>query len=141
MFFMLIVSSADHECCMEGVSTPRNCISRVDPIRSYNQDNMASFFKTVEVMASFSNTLGVITANELINNDATMPVAAFLKAVVRDLKKYMEIQSEANGQRILPIGYGAASCDTRDQELLEYLTAGGEDISIDFWTVGVLSSI
>ncbi|KAL7773253.1 hypothetical protein CFE70_003217 [Pyrenophora teres f. teres 0-1] len=96
---------------------------------------MVSFFKTVGIMASFPNTLGLLAGNELINNDATMPVAGVLKAVVRDLKKYMKLQNEANGQRVLPIGYNAATSSARDQEVLEYLTVGDDEISIDFWAL------
>ncbi|KAE8846310.1 hypothetical protein HRS9139_00877 [Pyrenophora teres f. teres] len=115
------------------VSTPFNAINRLAPNESYNPVTMVSFFKTVGIMASFPNTLGLLAGNELINNDATMPVAGVLKAVVRDLKKYMKLQNEANGQRVLPIGYNAATSSARDQEVLEYLTVGDDEISIDFW--------
>jgi hypothetical protein len=100
---------------------------------------MASFFKTVDTMASFSNTLGLFAGNGLINNDATMRVAPVLKAVVRDLKKYMKLRNEADGQRELPIGCSAASSGARDKEVLDYLTAGNDGSSIDFWAVSTLS--
>lgn len=123
---------------IKAVSTPSNAIRRAAPTESYNPVTMVSFFQTVDIMARFPNTLGLLASNELINNDATMPVAAILKAVVRDLKKYMKIQNETNGQRVLPIGYNAATSSARDQEVLEYLTAGDDEMSIDFWTVSVL---
>ncbi|EUC42228.1 glycoside hydrolase family 72 protein [Bipolaris oryzae ATCC 44560] len=116
------------------VSTPSNSIDRLAPTKSYNPDTVASFFRTVDIIASFPNTLGILAGNELINNDATLPVAAVLKAVVRDLKIHMKLQNEALGQRMLPIGYNAATSGARDQEVLEYLTAGEHETSIDFWT-------
>lgn len=120
---------------MKAVSTPLNSINRLAPTESYNLDTMASYFKTVDTMAGFSNTLGVLAGNELINDDSTMPVAAVLKAIVRDLKKHMQLQNKARAQRILPIGYNAATSSARDQEVLEYLTASHDEASIDFWTV------
>lgn len=123
---------------IKAVSTPSNSISRLAPIKSYNPVTMASFFKTVNIMASFPNTLGILAGNEVINNDVTLPAAAVLKAVVRDLKKHMKIQNKARGQRMLPIGYNAATSSERDQEVLEYLTAGEDLTSIDFWTVSVI---
>lgn len=117
------------------VSTPWNSISRFDPRKSYNPDNMTSFFKTVDVMAGFSNTLGILAANTLVNNDATLPIAAFIKAVVRDLKRYMKVKHEADGQRVLPVGYNAATGSARDKSVLMYLTPGSDDHSLDFWTV------
>jgi len=96
---------------------------------------MTSFFKTVDVMASFPNTLGLLVASALVNNDATMPVAAVIKAAVRDLKQYMQLKHDMEGQRVLPIGYNAATGGARDGRLLDYLTAGGDGASLDFWTV------
>ncbi|KAJ6193538.1 Glucanosyltransferase-domain-containing protein [Bipolaris maydis] len=145
LFIYCIDNTKDHTRVMKlleeagiyvfmAVSTPLNSINRLAPTKSYNPDTMASFFKTVDTMAKFPNTLGVLAGNELINNDATLPVAAVLKAVVRDLKKHMKLQNEACGQRILPIGYNAATSGARDKEVLEYLTVGEDHISIDFWT-------
>ena len=96
---------------------------------------MASFFKTVDLMASFPNTLGLLVASALVNNDATMPAAAVIKAVVRDLKQYMRLKHDAEGQRVLPIGYSAATGGARDGRLLNYLTAGSDGAGLDFWTV------
>jgi hypothetical protein len=124
---------------LKTVFTPSNAINRLTPNESYNHDTMASFFKTVDTMARYTNTLGLLAGDELINNDATMPVAAVLKPVVRDLKKYMKLRNKVNGQRVLPIGYGAATSGARDQEVLEYLTAGEDESSIDFWTVSTVS--
>ncbi|RMZ70087.1 glycolipid anchored surface [Pyrenophora seminiperda CCB06] len=116
------------------VSTPSNSINRMAPKESYNPDAMASFFKTVDIMAEFPNTLGLLVASQLVIKDAMMPVAAVIKAVVRDLKKYMKLKHEAEGQRVLPIGYNAATGSARDKKVLAYLTVGSDVESLDFWT-------
>lgn len=86
-------------------------------------------------MTSFPNTLGLFAGMAVVNNDATIPATAVLKAVVRDLKKYMKLKNEINGQRILPIGYDAAASGARDKQVLDYLTTGDEETSIDFCAV------
>ena len=86
-------------------------------------------------MANYPNTLGLLAASELINNDATLPAVPVIKSAVCDLKRYMKLKSEAIQQRVLPIGYDAAMNGARDMTILRYLAGGGIENSIDFWTV------
>jgi hypothetical protein len=85
-------------------------------------------------MAIFPNTLGVFVASHLINNTQSEGCAPVIRAVVRDLKKYMHLRHQAGGQRLLPIGFGAAEYEG-DRKILNYLTTCGEDSNVDFWTV------
>lgn len=93
-------------------------------------------FKTVDLMAQFPNTLGVLVSHDLINDARSeslcLPVLA---AVVRDVKRYMRLKRDLTGQRILPLGYGAASAGERDKRVLEYLCSPNEESRIDFWAV------
>ena len=86
-------------------------------------------------MANYPNTLGLLVASELVNNDATLSAVPVIKSAVRDLKRYMKLKSEAIQQRVLPIGYDAAMNGARDMTILRYLVGGGIENSIDFWTV------
>jgi hypothetical protein len=85
-------------------------------------------------MARFPNTLGFLIANSLINNISSEICAPVIRAVVRDLKKYMKLKHQATGQRTLPVGFGGGQYDG-DVKVLNYLTDGDESSSIDFWTV------
>jgi hypothetical protein len=96
---------------------------------------MTSFFKTLDVMASYPNTLGLLAGSEVVNNEATLAATPVLKATIRELKKYMKLKKETTGQRVLPIGYDAATSGARDQTILDYLAGGDSESSIDFWTV------
>jgi hypothetical protein len=96
---------------------------------------MTSFFKTLDVMASYPNTLGLLAASEIVNNEATLPATPVIKATVRDLKKYMKLRNEVTGQRVLPVGYDAAMGSARNKMILDYLAGGDSESSIDFWTV------
>ncbi|KAF2756493.1 glycolipid-anchored surface protein 5 precursor [Pseudovirgaria hyperparasitica] len=93
---------------------------------------MRHFFETLDEMAKFPNTLGVMVAYELINDTQSMKCAPVLKAAVKDLKKYMRFQSESTGQRVLPIGYDASSARLPLFETLYYLSCGDSDARIDF---------
>jgi hypothetical protein len=96
---------------------------------------VTSFFKTLDVMASYPNTLGLLASSEIVNNEATLSATPVIKATIRDLKKYMKLKNEITGQRVLPIGYDAATSGVRDQTILGYLAGGDSEGSIDFWTV------
>ncbi|EUC38592.1 glycoside hydrolase family 72 protein [Bipolaris zeicola 26-R-13] len=104
LFVYFIDNTKDHAQAMKlleeagiyvltAVSTPSNSISRLAPIKSYNPVTMASLFKTVNIMASFPNTLGILAGNEVSNNDVTLPAAAVLKAVCKsyDLKELSNV--------------------------------------------------
>jgi len=93
-----------------------------------------SFFRTVDIMASYPNTLGLLASSLLINDDAQLNVTPVIRFVVQDLKKYMRMRSEVVGQRVLPIGYNAATSGARDMKILDCLSPGDWSSSIDFWT-------
>jgi predicted butyrate kinase (DUF1464 family) len=72
-------------------------------------------------MARFPNTLGCLVADHLINNTHSEISATVTTAVVRDLKKYMDLRHQATGQRILPVGLGGG--EYKDNlKIVNYLT-------------------
>ncbi|KAK3697732.1 hypothetical protein LTR37_017314 [Vermiconidia calcicola] len=95
---------------------------------------MDYFFRTLDVMAEFPNTLGALAAYKAVIGGITEACTPVIAAVVRDLKKYMKLKYEATGQRILPIGYCAATTHPRDKMILDYLSSQTEAERIDFWT-------
>ncbi|KAJ4324712.1 hypothetical protein N0V94_001109 [Neodidymelliopsis sp. IMI 364377] len=101
---------------------------------------MAEFFRTVDVMSKYPNTLGLLAANETVNNKDSEKAIPVVKAVVRDLKRYMGMKHEVSGQRVIPIGYNAAANDGRENAVLDYLSLGDAASTIDFWTVSTISS-
>lgn len=120
----------------QSLSSPAHCINRMDPYASYNFDTLTAYFKRVDVMTSFSNTLGVMAADHLINNTRSESCTPVIRAVVRDLKKYMRLRHEAGRQRVLPIGFGGGRYED-DRKVLNYLTAGDGNSCVDFWTVRI----
>lgn len=99
---------------------------------------MTSFFRTVDIMASYPNTLGLTVAPILIQNYTMLAIAPVIKTITRDVKKYMKLKSEVMGQRILPLAYDAKASGGLDLIIFDYLMSGDESESIDFWTVSLL---
>lgn len=97
-------NTVDHTECMNkladagiyvilDVNTPKTSISRGDPECSYNLDYMTEIFATIDSFASYNNTLGFFSANELVNNVESFQYSPYIKAVTRDMKQYMRVQN------------------------------------------------
>ncbi|GAB7329637.1 hypothetical protein MBLNU13_g01382t3 [Cladosporium sp. NU13] len=115
------------------LSTVKHCIHRHNPYGTYNEALLTAFFQTVDAMASFPNVLGVLIAEHLINNSDSEKCAPVIRAVVRDLKHYMDLKCRLCEQRPLPVGFGGGEYK-HDRKVLDYMSAGDIDSCVDFWT-------
>lgn len=126
-------NTLDHSECMEkladagiylilDLNTPDASLSRHDPGCSYNAVYLNEVFSTVDEFANYTNVLGFFAANELVNNEATLDTAPYIKAVVRDTKKYIS----ARNYRQIPVGYSAADVSSLRKELADYLNCGND---------------
>lgn len=107
------------------------------PYDSYNSALLISFFETIDLLAKYPNTMGIVAADQVINDDKYLNTAPVIKAVVRDVKRYMKLKNESMHQRVLPVAYDAMTYGPRDMTVLDYLTTGDALTSIDFWTVSL----
>lgn len=136
-------NSLDHTKCMQmlsdagiylilDINTPGASISRYDPACSYNADYLQSVFATIDAFAGYDNILGFFAGNEVINSENTTNTATYVKAVVRDMKKYLK----ARGYRQIPVGYSAADIVSNRLLVAEYLNCGDDaDARIDMFGV------
>lgn len=136
-------NSLDHTECMQmlsdagiylilDINTPSASISRYDPACSYNADYLQSVFATIDAFADYDNVLGFFAGNEVINNENTTNTATYVKAVVRDMKKYLK----ARNYRQIPVGYSAADITSNRLLVAEYLNCGDDaDARIDMFGV------
>lgn len=130
-------NSQDHTTCMNlladagiyvllDVNTPHQSLNRMneDSLKaSYNAGYLQHIFATVDSFMAYSNTLGFLAANEVINDDKSTIAAPYIKAVVRDLKNY--IKNHAN--RTIPVGYAAADIVQNRWQQMEYLNCGDNE--------------
>lgn len=89
-------------------------------------------------MAAYNNTLGVVVANEVINSYPSTVAAPVVRAVARDVKRYMAVAAELSGQRVVPVGINSADVPGVIRSQFEYFSAGDEREAIDFFTVGFI---
>lgn len=98
---------------------------------------MSHFFNVADILSAYPNCIGLIAGNEIINNRNTLRAAPVVRAVVRDLKRYLRLKHAVTGQRILPVGYSAADARGLERPTRDYLAAGEEAERLDFWSVSI----
>ncbi|AET41628.1 1,3-beta-glucanosyltransferase Ecym_8355 [Eremothecium cymbalariae DBVPG len=136
-------NSLDHDECMQmladagiylilDINTPTASISRVNPGCSYNAHYLQSLFATVDAFAKYDNVLGFFAGNEVLNDEKNTKSATYVKAVVRDVKKYIK----ARNYRKIPVGYSAADVSSNRVLSAHYFNCGDdEDARIDMFGV------
>ncbi|KAJ9150701.1 1,3-beta-glucanosyltransferase [Pleurostoma richardsiae] len=144
IFLFWVDNSKSHDAVMKlladagiyvlvGLSNLKHVIQRSNPYDSYNATLLEDYFKTVDCMAAYNNTLGVLVGNEVINSAATTSSASVLRALTRDVKRYMALAADASGQRCLPVGYSSADVPSLLKPCFDFFTAGGPDERLDFF--------
>lgn len=136
-------NSRDHDECMQAlddagiyllldVNTPTISINRENPQPSYNEKYLQHVFATIDVFSKYNNTLAFFTANEVINNIQTTGAATYVKAVTRDMHRYIRDQNK----RAIPIGYSAADVTENRLQMAQYLNCGDDALArSDFFAV------
>ncbi|TVY53706.1 1,3-beta-glucanosyltransferase gel1 [Lachnellula cervina] len=135
-------NSANHDTCMNALEaagiylildtdTPKYSINRDDPGSSYNSVYLQSVFATIDAFSNYTNTLGFLSGNEVINQVNNTNCGPYVKAVTRDMKQYIG----SRGYRSIPVGYSAADVDANQGILGQYLNCGTDDERADFYSI------
>jgi len=106
------------------VNTPDSSLHRYNPEDSYTEGYLNNVFGLVDAFKGYSNLLGFIAGNEIINDDKSAesdPV--YIRAVIRDVKEY--ISKWAN--RTIPVGYAAADVLEYRTETWQYFECNDEE--------------
>ncbi|KAK9453277.1 Glucanosyltransferase-domain-containing protein [Dipodascopsis uninucleata] len=133
-------NAADHSKCMEllqkngiylllDVATSDVAISRDYPEYSYNEVLLQHNFATIDEFKKYTNVIGFVAGNEVVNSVDTTRSATIVKAVIRDMKAYIASQSS----RHIPVGYCAADVAENRYELAHYLNCGDEEERAEFF--------
>ncbi|KAK9493242.1 Glucanosyltransferase-domain-containing protein [Lipomyces doorenjongii] len=133
-------NAADHSACMQllqdngiylllDVATADQAISRDYPMYSYNYVLLQHNFATIDAFSNYTNVLGFVAANEVVNAVNTTDTATVLKAVIRDMKQYISSRSP----RTIPVGYCAADVAENRYQLAHYLNCGDESERAEFF--------
>ncbi|KZL65432.1 glycolipid anchored surface protein [Colletotrichum incanum] len=118
------------------LSSPRNSINRNAPFESYTPTLLQNYFAAVDCLAVYPNTLGIIVANEVLNTLASTKGASVIRAVTRDVKRYMRLAAELRDQRVLPVGLSSAKILSIFRDEFKYFTGGDPSEALDFFCFG-----
>ncbi|KAE8356887.1 Glucanosyltransferase-domain-containing protein [Aspergillus coremiiformis] len=136
--------SSDHKECMgllsdagiyiiADLSSPGESINRNEPM--WNNDLYNRYVTVVDELSKYSNVIGFFAGNEVSNSENTTAASAFVKAAVRDTKRYIK------AKKYQPMGVGYATSDDSSirKHMADYFNCGTADDSIDFWGYNVYS--
>ncbi|KAG0171613.1 1,3-beta-glucanosyltransferase gas1 [Apophysomyces sp. BC1015] len=132
----------NHDACMKAfadvglyilldIATPKFSINREAP--EYDVGLYSAYKATVDVFAKYDNMLAFIAGNEVTNNNTNTLASAFVKAAVRDIRRYIQ----SSQKRYIPVGY--ASNDDADVRLplKDYFNCGKAEEQVDFYGVNL----
>ncbi|KAA8649906.1 hypothetical protein EYZ11_001172 [Aspergillus tanneri] len=110
------------------LSSPSESIIDQDP--QWNVDLFERYTSVVDAFAKYSNVIGFFAGNEVAHKKNYTSSMAFVKAAVRDMKKYIRAK---NYRESLLIGYATDdNADTRE-DLSQYMVCGEADARIDMF--------
>lgn len=132
----------DHSECMQmladagiyliaDLSQPSQSINRANP--QWNNELYTRYTSVIDALANYTNVLGFFAGNEVSNDIHNTNASAFVKAAVRDMKKYISDK----GYRKIGVGYAANDDEEIRQQIREYFDCGTDDERIDFFGLNI----
>ncbi|CEN59602.1 Putative 1,3-beta-glucanosyltransferase gel3 [Aspergillus calidoustus] len=135
---------ADHTECMNllsdagiyviaDLSSPSESIIRNNP--KWDYDLFSRYASVVDELSQYTNVIGFFAGNEVSNDPKTTGASAFVKAAVRDMKRYIK----AKNYRTMGVGYATNDDSSIRVDMADYFNCGSKEESIDFWGYNVYS--
>ncbi|KAI5965803.1 PHR1 [Candida pseudojiufengensis] len=133
----------DHDECMEllaeagiyivaDLSQPMTSINRNEP--DWNLDHYDRYTRVVDKLSEYSNVLGFFAGNEVTNNRSNTDASPFVKAAVRDIKKYIDEQDD---MRKIPVGYSSNDDEDTRIAIADYFACGSIEERADFFGINM----
>ncbi|KAK6199505.1 Glucanosyltransferase-domain-containing protein [Scheffersomyces amazonensis] len=135
-------SSLNHDACMKifadagiyiiaDLSEPDISINRDSP--EWNLDLYQRYTSVVDMFSNYTNVLGFFAGNEVTNNVSNTDASAFVKAAVRDMKKYISDQN----YRKIPVGYSSNDDEETRVAIADYFSCGDLSEKADFFGINM----
>lgn len=135
----------NHDVCMNAfashgiyvladLSEPQRSISQCLP--TWDVDLFKRYTDVVDSLHKYSNMLGFIAGNEVMNKVENSDSAPFVKASVRDIKAYIRQQN----YRRVPVGYASADDTLTRINSADYFVCGDDNTeaaAVDFYALNM----
>jgi 1,3-beta-glucanosyltransferase GAS5 len=99
-----------------------------------NAELLNHFFKAVDAFSKHPSILGIVVSDAVINNSQCMHASSTIRAVVRDVKRYIRLRADIHGTRLVPVGVTSRNWLMITRPLLEYFTAGSPEERVGFYS-------
>ena len=115
------------------LSEPATSINREVP--RWDTTLYQRYTSVIDLMQQYTNTIGFFAGNEVSNEMSNTNASAFVKAAVRDTKKYIKDKDYR------PMGVGYATNDDKEirSDMEAFFNCGPAEESIDFWGYNIYS--
>ncbi|KAG2220739.1 hypothetical protein INT45_007351 [Circinella minor] len=134
--------SKNHDQCMKSfadaglyllldIATPKFSINRKTP--EYDTRLYNAYRKTIDAFTKYDNMLAFIAGNEVTNDNTNTLASAYVKAAVRDMKKYIKTTKK----NYIPVGYASNDDEFIREAIKDYFVCGDEDEQADFFGVNM----
>ncbi|PHH78801.1 hypothetical protein CDD82_2828 [Ophiocordyceps australis] len=138
--------TADHDECMQllqdsgiyvisDLGEPDMSINREDP--RWDVTLFARYRKVVDSLAKYPNVIGFFAGNEVSDSANTSAASVYVKAAVRDMKRY--VRENKKMTRWLGFGYAANDASVIRDDIVDYFACGPAEERVDFWGYNVYS--
>ncbi|KAI1799175.1 glycoside hydrolase family 72 protein [Daldinia bambusicola] len=103
--------------------------------RPYTSKVMQRLFQAVEKLAHYPNLLGFVISTELIRYGTEEATEPFVRAAVRDVRRYLTLLAAKRHQRAVPVGV-ISPADSRPclKDQYKYFCSGADDETAEFFT-------
>ncbi|KAF8935958.1 Glucanosyltransferase-domain-containing protein [Dissophora ornata] len=134
--------SLNHDECMKTLESsgiyllldlaiPKYSIVRNNP--EYDTDIWNNVRQTIDAFKGYSNTLGFFVGNEVTNDNKTTVASGYVKALLRDSKKYIS----SSAPRTIPVGYANNDDPDIRLQIQAYFNCGKDEERIDFFGINL----
>lgn len=136
---------ADHDFCMNllqeagiyvvaDLGEPTLSINREKP--QWNTELLGRYQSVIDALSPYSNVIGYFAGNEVTNAKNNTAASAYVKAAIRDTKKYIK---EVHSSRWLGVGYATNDDSDIRVQLSNYFNCDKKEDSADFWGYNIYS--
>lgn len=138
--------TANHSACMKLLQDAGIYVisDLSEPSLSINRDNaqwntelFTRYQKVINELSQYPNVIGFFAGNEVSNAKNNTGASAYVKAAVRDTKKF--IKENKNIKRWVGVGYAANDDKDFRNEISSYFNCDKPEDSIDFWGYNIYS--